>query len=406
MTKLEAIMKILELIYTSDTHTIITNKEKTLLNQYCKDNFTKKATYNDFLYGSAEVTGIIAKLQSGRYEIEKQFQSGKGLQSGILVECILAQGLAKLLSLNNCVDLDITPVNLIPAKCIQFIKASAKYISSARYVYYGTSEDKFIVQYGNPEAGDAEIIYLDQHVKLEFKDSTAKAGEYDLQLDESGKLSIPLESMERVEHLQWFVDGFNATNNVFELLGHNDRVLNTTPDMIDSIISYFNKSSVDLFVTTTDDEIVAIRPCDMKEEINGQPIINTSGSEIRTTGRNKSKVFTPMALRRFLLSDGAQIDDDNNVTMPMHPISDPNRRAYGDIQERGKEKGIFKYYKLKYIFCVPLDKATKNVADDTITFNLNDVFEKKPTVSPHMAITANKEELREFYLTKIINSTI
>jgi hypothetical protein len=391
---------IISLIYNNNTELPITEYEIAKLQDCYKKHFQKSKTYNDFLYENPEIPQIIGKVRNGsaRYEIEKQFANKKALQPGILAECVYSQCLANLLDLHTCLDLDLTSFNLVPSQVGKFIQQSSKYFSAARYLYYGDYNDRYLIQYGNPEAGDARIVYCNNEVIIEFKENKAKAGEYDLLCDENGKLIVPQNAVDKTSHLQWCIDYFNQDFNIFDILGSNKKLENVAK-MKDSIVTYFEKNKIDLLISSVNNELIAIKPEDIVLQVNDHSIIETSGSEIRTTGRNKTSLFTPDTFFKLLKNEGATISNNKIITMPQL-----NNNAYGFIQERGKEKGSYRYYKLAYSFCVLI----KNIEfhDGLITFSIDNVLQKKPTISPHITITTTKTELSNTIYNSYIQSTV
>ena len=393
MDKKQAIRDILTKIYSSDSSLVISETEIKNINEAYK-NFNFKGSYNEFLYNNPVITGIIGTLQSGKYEIEKQYRIEKGLQSGILSECVYAQTLSRILGLEKCLDLDSTPLNSIPVHCrhfIQFLQSRSDYFSAARYVYYSSKDiEKFIVQYGNPDAGDAHIIYYDNEIHIEFKEPNAKVGENDLELDMYGKL-IASEKLQMENPLiKPYLDEFNSKHNLFELLGTNYKL--DSEDNLLMVQNYFESRKIDLLITSKNSELICVDTDNLLDDIDGEPIISTEGSEIRSTGRNHSKLLLKDNFRKLVVEKCEGKIEGNRCTIKKYDLP-----GYGEVVGRGGSK--ITRYKLNYIFFVPIGNVV--FINDELTFDIDKVEQCKPTISIHLQIVRNKNELSKLYLKQI-----
>lgn len=398
--KSDAIQEVLRIIYTSDTSLIISNEDIQKIEEYHKKNLNKP-TYLDYLYAAEEVTALIGKLQSGRAEIEKQYTAHKALQGGILSECVYAQTLARIFHLTQCIDLDRTQYNNIPIKCkqaLEYIKSAAHTVSAARYIYYGTKTQDYIIQYGNPTAGDAHIIYLNEEIHIEFKQPKAKAGEYDLSVDENGKLSVPETTLVHYgESLQSCIDRFNASTSLFDMMGSNYKFSDADHDALLHIAArYFELQDIDLLVSAVNDQLLVVRPSDLKQYPASQNICNLDGSEIRSTGRNPKAVKLTALLNQALQHPDISANPDGTFTIS--PVKECHKGVYGDgygtVKERGGE--AVSRYKLQYIFLIKKEKAI-SWNNTAIVFTKDAVQEVAPTFSVHITIQAKKEDMIALY---------
>ena len=395
MNKKEAINELIKKSYNTSSDLILPEIDIKMLNDFFKrnENFDKK--FEEFCNDNSEKFNEISKLKSGKYEIEKQYNQGKALQPGILSECNYIETLAKIFKLNKCLDFDRTPVNKVPIECRDYLKSGYQTFSAARYLYYNTKNpDIFIFQYGNPANGDAEIIINSNKVRIEFKERNAKAGEYDITglYNDEGELLISDDFMMNTPEYIPLIEKFNKETNVIEQIGHN---YNNFDDEIKvkSIEKYFERHNIDVIISsTTDNDLVVLTPKCVKIELpDGRRIITTENSEIRTSGRNHTKIFT-MGLFEKVLKDMEAIkisDNEYEVSLNNNLVEVVNGRGTSTPSR----------VKFNKVFFVDIKNA--KIENNKITFNINNVKQLKPSISMHIKINANKDELKQYFADEI-----
>lgn len=387
MNKKEAIKFFLKTIYLNDTKLVLSNVDIDRIEDFYKHNHKDKEEYEEYLQKNYETIGCIEKLRSGNFELEKQYNNGKSLQRSVLSECNYIETLARVFKLNKCLDFDRTPLNKIPLECREFLNSGKQTYSAARYLFYSTKEPNiFIFQYGNPAEGDAEIIIDGNKIKLEFKELGAKAGEYDLYYDEYGKLIMPDGFEINNPELVKFVEQFNKETNLIDMIGHNYTNKFNEKDRIDAAISYFTKHNIDIYISATkDNELIALEPETLKVELeDGTRILSTDGSEIRTTGRNPKKLFLNDLFEKVMKDLDAEFLKDDNIKVKKDLIEISTSSG-------SDEPGRIKFNKF---FFVRYEKAT--FEDNFVVFNKNDVFQVNPTLSIHLVLKADKEQILEY----------
>ena len=395
MNKKEAIDELIKTIYNTNSDLILTEVDIKKLNDFFKsiDDFNKN--FEDFCNDNSEELNEISKLRSGKYEIEKQYNQNKALQPGILSECNYIETLAKIFKLNKCLDFDRTPMNKVPIECRNYLNSGYQTFSAARYLYYSTKNpDIFIFQYGNPANGDAEIIINGNKVRIEFKERNAKAGEYDITglYNDEGELLISDDFRKNTPEYIPLIKKFNSETNVIEQIGHNYNNFDDETKVM-SIMEYFARHDIDVIVSsTTDNDLIVLTPECVKIELpDGRRIITTENSEIRTSGRNHRKIFT-MDLFEKVLKDMNAIkisDDEYEVSLN------------NDLVEIVNGRGTSTPSRVKFnkIFFVDIKNA--KIENDKITFNINNVEQLKPSISMHIKINANKNELKQYFADEI-----
>lgn len=395
MNKKEAIDELIKTIYNTNSDLILPEVDIKKLNDFFKgiEDFNKK--FEDFCNDNSEELNEISKLRSGKYEIEKQYNQNKALQPGILSECNYIETLAKIFKLNKCLDFDRTPMNKVPIECRNYLNSGYQTFSAARYLYYSTKNpDIFIFQYGNPANGDAEIIINGNKVRIEFKERNAKAGEYDITglYNDEGELLISDDFRKNTPEYIPLIEKFNSETNVIEQIGHNYNNFDDETKVM-SIMEYFARHDIDVIVSsTTDNDLIVLTPECVKIELpDGRRIITTENSEIRTSGRNHRKIFT-MDLFEKVLKDMNAIkisDDEYEVSLN------------NDLVEIVNGRGTSTPSRVKFnkIFFVDIKNA--KIENDKITFNINNVEQLKPSISMHIKINANKNELKQYFADEI-----
>lgn len=392
MNKEQAIKSFLEKIYSNNTDLILSNDDIKKISDFYKETLINVNEEFDFCMKKYEdELKALKKLKSGTYEIKKQYNQKKALQPGILSECNYIETLAKLFGLNKCIDLDTRPINSIPVECAAFFRSGRLTYSCARYLYYNSKNtDIFLFQYGNPAAGDAEIVINNNNIRLEFKESNAKAGEYDITglYDENGKLLISNSFKENTPELIPFIEQFNEETNVIEQLGHNYNAFDEATKL-DSIQEYFLRHNIDVLVTSTsDNSLIALTPDCLKVELpDGKKFISTDNSEIRTSGRNHGKIFTNELFDDTLRLLNVEIVGDNKYKINL------NQKMVEIVNARGTKTPS--RVKFRNIFFVDINTA--EIENGHVIFSRCDVRQLKPSISMHIKVNATKEALQEYF---------
>lgn len=395
MNKKEAIDELIKTIYNTNSNLILPEVDIKKLNNFFKkvDNFDKK--FEDFCNDNSEELNKISKLRSGKFEIEKQYNQSKALQPGILSECNYIETLAKSFKLNKCLDFDRTALNKVPLECRKYLNSGYQTYSAARYLYYSTKNpDIFIFQYGNPANGDAEIIINENKIRIEFKERNAKAGEYDITglYNDEGKLLISEDFRNKTPEFIPLIEKFNSETNVIEQIGHNYNNFDYETKVV-SILEYFTRHDIDVIVSSSaDNDLILLTPECVKIKLpDGRNIITTENSEIRTSGRNHRKIFTMGFFKKVLKDMNAVQIDDYKYEVSLN----------NDLVEivNGRGKSTPSRIKFNKVFFVDIKNA--KIEDDIITFDINNVEQLKPSISMHIKINVNKDELKQYFADKV-----
>lgn len=391
MSKENTIQEFLDTVYQNDSSLILDEESIKRINAIFKEYQEEEKKFDDFLSSLGGEFQDITKLQSGVMEIKKQYERNMALQPGVLSECNYVETLARLFRLNKCLDLNNVTFNQVPIEAAKYLIPSAETISGGRYLYYNTKKDIFLFQYGNPETGDAVMVIDGDKIKLEFKERIAKTGEYDITglYGEDGKLIISDDFANKNPEYVPFIEQFNEETNVIEQIGHNFNTFDEETK-IASIQEYFIKNEIDILISSTkENELIALTPDSITLELeDGTSIISTQNSEIRTSGRNYTKIFTPELFRQTLQKIGAKEIDNETVLVN---INTP-------FVEKVTGRGLNQITRIKFnkIFFIKIENITWQ-NENNIIFKINDVCQLKPTVSMHLTILASKEQLKNVF---------
>lgn len=337
-----------------------------------------------------------AKCPALEHQIEKSYEQGNNIQSAVFSECVYAQTFANMLKLDKFVNCFENP-NFIPQPVANLINS---YNLVPRYAYSTADKRRMLIQAGGCGGIDSALITVIDLViyTIEFKEPGAKTSEPDLpKYDEDGKLKITKKFLDSYPQFEAMLNE-QRDLNFFENMGHN--------------INDFSEESIRIAVSNNYTKKYADVIC--TEDINGYFVMLPVNQvqlwaelegEIRPSGRNHYKVWTPVALSRFLLQYdpdiiaatvrieksklGSQMTFDNSTSIRIQKDKlDVRKERGGD----GKISG----YKLTPLFFV----YAKDCEDDGkyITFNLMKVQQLNPTIAGKMFFTSLKfEEVKSYY---------
>ena len=337
-----------------------------------------------------------AKCPALEHQILKSYEQGNNIQSAVFSECVYAQTFANMLKLDKFVNCFDNP-NFIPQPIANLISS---YNLVPRYAYSTTDTRRMLIQAGGCGGIDSALITVIDLViyTIEFKEPGAKTSEPDLpKYDEDGKLKITKDFLERYPQFEAMLNE-QKDLNFFENMGHN--------------INDFSEESIRIAVSNNYTKKYADVIC--TEDINGYFVMMPVNQvqlwaelegEIRPSGRNHYKVWTPAALSRFLLQYDPNIIaatvkiEKSKLESQMTFDNSTSIRIQKDKLDVRKERGgdgKISGYKLTPLFFV----YTKDCKDDGkyITFNLMKVQQVNPTIAGKMFFTSLKyEEVKSYY---------
>ena len=389
-TKNDVINAIIKAVYENPKPLKLTSAERKKIEKLYKTHYESCNTFNDFrkkdtfirdIFDDTGRTKSSKCVRSVRNYIEGQIASHKALQPGILAECIFVDGLASSLGCNKLYDANYPSKNIpswVLAK-VNMLHLNADGTSSVRWYYYDDKDQqKLIFQYGNPEDRDASVVIFVNEIILEIKDMPAVYSDKDLYYDEAGKLLVTPEIHNEYPIYEHMIRDFNAKTSVFNELGHNWPL---DPKTCLPMLFGHQRMDFDLLLTSSNDELVVIKALDLISTVGGKPLIDVRNSEIRMTGKNSAKVFTPNAMRQIFKNMG--IHEQYGLW-----VADKNS-IIGPVMGRGMSKVT--RIKLTPSFYVKYEDVTETSTH--YLFEIDKVRQSKCGIAVHLNITAKADEI-------------
>lgn len=349
---------------------------KVIYNKAERNDLWKKATKrsNDFDFETLK-----RKCPALEHQIIKSYETGHNIQSAVFSECVYAQTFANMMGLNRFVNCS-NESNFIPEAVEKLL---ISYHLVPRYVYSSLDKRRMLIQAGGCDGIDSALITVIDLViyTIEFKEPGAKTSEPDLpKYGEDGVLVVTKKWLDNNPQFRAMLEEQKGLN-FFKVMGSN--VNNFTKESIDIAVSgnYAGKKKfADIICTEDKNGFLVMLPTNQVSkwaEIEG---------EIRPAGRNHYKVWTPIALRRFLLEKGASINGDY-VTIPRCNLVERKERG-GNQQVSG--------YKVTPLFFVYIRDCVES--QGMVSFDITKMQQLNPTIAGKMFFKSLKHvQVKTYY---------
>lgn len=335
---------------------------KVIFNKNERNELWKKATARsaDFDFDMLQ-----KRCPALEHQIRKSYETGHNIQSAVFSECVYAQTFANMMNLDkfiNCYEVK----NYIPERVCSLLSS---FHLVPRYVYSTEDKKRMLIQAGGCDGIDSALItVIDLSIyTIEFKEPGAKTSEPDLpKYKEDGVLLVTDKWLENNPQFGVMLREQEGLN-FFEVMGSN--VNNFSKESIDLAVSgnYSNKHKYATVICTEDTKgnlvMLPTNQVSQWAEIEG---------EIRPAGRNHYNVWTPNALRRFLLEKGAIINGDKVKI---------NKNNLEERRERGGNRKL-SGYKVTPLFFVYVQDCTYD--GDFISFEITKMRQLNPTIAGKM----------------------
>ncbi|MDD6004728.1 MAG: hypothetical protein PUC68_03580 [Firmicutes bacterium] len=239
------------------------------------------------------------------------FETGSPLQCGSINECLMTANIAKRFNFN------------------------------------------MILQFGsNQHPGDAELIFQSEKYVLEFKEQSAKAGEFDLNIDEDGNL-YPSDSLKaNFPDLSTKVEGYN----ILDYIGKNIKIEGNYEK---DVRRYMDINGIDFIVMPHRKKLFLIH--------NVENVFDFQGSEIRPVGRNPMEPVCLKYLQKI-------IGGEENISIPISHLTPKKKRGGFDVSR----------YSAGHIFFIRANDLSIN--EGIASFRRQDIKQSRPTISIHIKL--------------------
>jgi hypothetical protein len=313
-------------------------------------------------------------------EMTKAIKASKNLQPAVFSECVYAQALAEKLDLS-----DFSNHNNREKFQIDHFIPTEKDLKefNVRYSYSHGNQKMMLIQAGGKDAVDCALVCKDdsQIIRIELKEPYARSSEPNLPKYGEDGLLVTTErfTKKNPQFTSMLNEHLESKFNVFEHLGNN--VGSFKSENIKSAITdnYAGDKFADVICTEDSAGYLVMLPANHVSEwarLEG---------EIRPTGRNSSKVWTPIKLQKTLDEIGAQEIGD---------LISVDRSKLTATNARGSDKTS--RYKINPLFFIR--ESDIHFVGDRAKFKRAAVKQNIPSISAKMnfdelAIT----EVRRFY---------
>lgn len=334
--------------------------------------------------GRLPPSGEMAELERScpalHHRILLHFESGDCVQSAVFSECAYAQTLANIFGLSSFCNCITDGCASIPEKVKKIL---ASYSLQPRYVYANRARSRMLVQAGGCGGVDSALITVFdlKAYTIEFKEPGAKTSEPDLpKYGEDGHLKITRRFLAEYPQFERMLREHEKLN-FFETMGRN--VNDFSYDSVNTAITnnYNFKKFADVICTEDTNGYLVMIP------VNQVSRWATIQGEIRPAGRNPYNVWTPDALRRFIVECGGSIDG-NKARMP--------KSAMGIAKKRGGDGVAVSRFKINQLFFVRPGNC--RMEGGFAEFDLSDVRQLNPTIAGKMFFRKLKyDDVKAYY---------
>ena len=335
-------------------------------------NFVDKRDYDTSL-------NLETLVPSLKQEIDDAKNSGKNIQPAIFSECVYAQSIAEVFDLDNFE----TESNILRELNFEKFENSKFVDLTVRYSYSNDSKTSILIQAGGNNGVDSALIdkIKGTVAMIEFKEPYARTSEPDLpKYGEDGNLNITPEFKKEYPQFNFMLEEkINENLNIFENLGNN--IHSFSAESIEYAVSenYTGEKFADLICT---------------EDINGYLVMipsthvglwATLEGELRPTGRNSYRVWTPVRLESVLESLGATIENEM-VEIDIDKVKPANKRGSRELSR----------YKIDPMFFVRAKNVVKS--NGKIRFALNSIMQNNPSITAKMNFKGLRfQKVKNFY---------
>ena len=313
-------------------------------------------------------------------EVEKAIESKRNLQPAVFSECVYSEAIAEKLELNH---FNIYP-NGEKFRIDHFFTEEDKLKEfTMRYSYANGDQKKTLIQAGGAGAVDCALVCIEDNVvvRIELKEPYARTSDVNLpKYAEDGLLVTSEKFTKKYPQFTNMLNEHLATGfNVFEHLGNN--IGNFLPENIESAVTdnYAGVKYADVICTEDSSGFLVMLPA------NHSSHWASLEGEMRPTGRNSCKVWTPNKMQKTLDEKGAK-DIGEFTVMDLTKLVTSNARGSKKISR----------YKISPLFFV--HAADIVIEDGKAKFKKNRIKQNIPSISAKVNFKGlDVKEVRKFY---------
>jgi hypothetical protein len=342
--------------YRGSTQKIALNKNE---RKILWDQFIKEKKIEKYAYLGKAVPAIFE-------EMKKSIKGQNNIQPAVFSECVYAQALADKFELsifNNHIDEEENDFEIEVSKLYKDLNLSV------RYSYSHSNDGISLVQAGGAAGVDCALIQRNHHQIgwIELKEPYARTSEPNLpRYGEDGFLvNSPAFEKKYPQFKSMYEEQLNKRLNVFEHIGNN--IHDFSPESLEKAVNenYSGEKLAHVICTEDDFGNLVMLPA------NDVTKWATLEGEIRPSGRNHYKVWTPEQLKKSIQDIGGEVKK-NIATVPADSLK-PAKERGGESLSRFKINALF--------FVRPVDVQ---VSRDEAIFDLSKVRQLIPSITAKM----------------------
>jgi len=337
------------------------------------DEFVKNRDITNISHLEKEVPALY-------FEMEKALTQDQNIQSAVFSECVYAQALAAKFKLSKFESyLDHVSIDLTSKQ--ESLEKTSKL--SVRYSYSSPNGNEILYQAGG--AGSVDCAFKtelhEDLAMIELKEPYARTSEPDLpKYGENGLIVSSPDFEEAYPQFKKMLDEqLDQGLNVFEHVGNN--VSNfSTESLVKAVTENYAGKKYAHVICTEDKQgrLVMLPSNDMARwaKLEG---------EIRPSGRNSYKVWTPDHLQRVLIKLGATFKNEL-VILPLSALKTSKARGSSNISR----------YKIDPFFFIRKNEV--KLSGDFAQFSLGAIRQLNPSITAKMKFESlDIRDIQKFY---------
>ena len=342
----------------------------------------RKNIWDDFVKNRdiTNISHLETKIPALYFEMEKALTNNQNIQPAVFSECVYAQALAEKFSLSKFESyLDNVSINL--ASKAENLEKTSKL--SVRYSYSSPSGNEILYQAGGAGAVDCafKTELHEDLAMIELKEPYARTSEPDLpKYGENGLIVTSPDFEDSYPQFKKMLDEqLDQKLNVFEHVGNN--VSNFSTESLEKAVTenYAGKKYAHVICTEDKQGRLVMLPS------NHVALWAKLEGEIRPSGRNSYKVWTPEHLRKVLLNLGATFSGEL-VTLPVSALKTSKARGNSNVSR----------YKIDPFFFVRKKEIT--VSNGYAHFSLDAIRQLNPSITAKMKFEGLEiRDIQKFY---------